>query len=62
MTPYNHPEVLAKGLELRLERTRGLDNRVHVLRWTKEARDLANRPKYKIVGLLMRFITWMKNN
>lgn len=56
----NNHRLIAQGLEMRLASTGGVDQRVQMLRWTKEERDLANRPKSKLVGLYMRALAWMK--
>lgn len=54
----NDIELMASGINTRMERTRGLDKRVRLYNLGKEYRDYSTRPKNKIVGLLKRFTTW----
>lgn len=54
----NDFDLVASGLEIRRENKRDLDTKVRLHNLGKECRDLANRPKSKIVGLLKRFTTW----
>lgn len=54
----NDFDLMAAGIERRTENKKLLEQRVRLFNLGKEYRNLATRPKNKIVGLLRRFTSW----
>lgn len=56
----NDIELMASGINQRMENKRDLDARVKLFNFHKEMRNLQTRPRNKIVGLLKRFTAWVR--